>query len=73
MAPLLIVEQSCNRRLLRLTLEDLKILLRNGYPMGTIKYHMNDVIEKQQSKPKNPVQTAKKKEVLIVLPLLSHH
>ena len=25
-----------------------------GYPMGTVKYHMNDVIEKHQNKPKDP-------------------
>ena len=31
---------------------------------------MNDVIEKHQNKPKDPVQTVKKKEVLIVLPFL---
>ena len=34
---------------------------------------MNDVIEKHQNKPKDPVQTVKKKEVLIVLPFLGHH
>ena len=34
-------------RLLQLALDDLKrILLLNGYPMGTVKYHMNDVIVK---------------------------
>ena len=38
--------------------------------MGTVKYHMNDVIEKHQNKPKDPVQTVRKKEVLIVLPFL---
>ena len=41
--------------------------------MGTVKYHMNDVIEKRQNKPKVPVQTVKKKEVLIVLPFLGYH
>ena len=45
----------------------------NGYPMETVKYHMNDVIEKHQNKPKDPVQTVKKKEVLIVLPFLGYH
>ena len=34
---------------------------------------MNDVIDKHQNKPKDPVQTVKKKEVLIVLPFLSYH
>ena len=38
--------------------------------MGTVKYHMNDVIEKHQNKPKDPLQTVKKKEVLVVLPFL---
>ena len=41
--------------------------------MGTVKYHMNDVIEKRQNKPKDPVQTCKKREVLIVLPFLGYH
>ena len=41
--------------------------------MGTVKYHMNDVTEKHQNKPKDPVQTVKKKKVLIVLPFLGHH
>ena len=41
--------------------------------MGTVKYHMNDVIEKHQNKPEDPVQTVKKKEVLIVLPFLGYH
>ena len=61
-------------RLLQFALDDLKrILLLNGYPMGSVKYHMNDVIEKHQNKPKDPVQKVKKKEVLIVLPFLGHH
>ena len=34
---------------------------------------MNDVIDEHQNKPKGPVQTVKKKEVLIVLPFLGHH
>ena len=34
---------------------------------------MNDVIDKHQNKPKDPVQTVKKKEVLIVLPFLGYH
>ena len=29
--------------------------------MGTVKYHMNDVIEKHQSKPKDRVQLREKK------------
>ena len=61
-------------RLLQFALDDRKrILLLNGYPMGTVKYQMNDVIDKHQNKPKDPVQTVKKKEVLIVLPFLGHH
>ena len=61
-------------RLLQFALDDLKRnLLLNSYPMGTVKYQMNDVIERHQNKPKDPVQTVKKKEVLIVLPFLGHH
>ena len=30
--------------------------------METVRYHMNDVIEKHQNKPKDPVQTVKKKK-----------
>ena len=41
--------------------------------MGTVKYHMNDVIEKHQNRPKDPVETVKKKEALIVLPFLGYH
>ena len=38
-------------RLLQFAQDDLKrILLLNGYPMGTVKYHMNDVIDKHQNK-----------------------
>ena len=56
-------------------IDDLKrILLLNGYSMGTVKYHMNDVIEKHQNLPKDPVQTVtRKKKVLIVLPFSGHH
>ena len=61
-------------RLLQFALDDLKrILLLNSYAMEAVKYHMNDVIEKHQNKPKDPVQTVKKKEVLSVLPFLGHH
>ena len=41
--------------------------------MGTVKYHMNDVIVKHQNKPKDRVQTFKSKEALIVLPFLGYH
>ena len=59
-------------RLLQFALDDLKrILLLNCYPMETVTYHMNDAIEKHQNKPKYPVRTVKKKEILTVLPFLS--
>ena len=41
--------------------------------MGTVKYHMNNVMEKHQNKPKDLAQTVRKKEVPIVLPFLGHH
>ena len=34
---------------------------------------MNDVIEKHQNKPKDPVRTVNKKKILIVLPFLGYH
>ena len=55
-------------RLLQFALDGL-----SGYPMGNVRYHMNDVIEKHQNKPKDPVQKVKEKEVLIVLAFLGHH
>ena len=36
-------------------------------------FYMNDVAVKHQNKPKDPVQTVKRKEVLIVLPFLGYH
>ena len=36
-------------------------------------FYMNDVTVKHQNKPKDPVQTVKRKEVLIVLPFLGYH
>ena len=41
--------------------------------MGTVKYHMIDVIVKHQNKPKDRVQTFKSEEDLIVLPFLGYH
>lgn len=50
---------------------DLKNLLsRNGYSRGLITNNMNDVVTRNQNKPKDPITTAHKREVLIVLPYL---
>ena len=56
--------------LLQSALDDLKRhLSHNGYPRGIISYHMNDVINKHQNKPKDII-TVPEKEIFIVLPYL---
>ena len=47
-----------------------KLLLQNGYPAGVVNYNINDVLNRQQSKPKNPTTTNPKKETILVLPYL---
>ena len=52
-------------------LNDLKDLLsRNGYPRGVITYNMDDVVNRNQNKPKEPITTVPKRDVFIVLPYL---
>ena len=47
-----------------------KHLSRNGHPRDIIPYNMNDVVNKRRNKPKDII-TGPKKEIFIVLPLLS--
>ena len=48
-----------------------KLLLQNGYPLGTINYHINDVLKKNKDKLKGPtVSTVPKKDLIISLPYL---
>ena len=57
--------------LLQSALNDVKKLLsRNVYPLGIVTYNMNDVINRHQNRPKDPVTTVPKKEIFIVLPYL---
>ena len=44
------------------------LLSRNGYPRGISTYNMNDVVTR--NKPKDPISTVPKRDVLIVLPYL---
>ncbi len=37
-------------------------LTRNGYPNGIIAYNMNDVVNKQQNKPQDPITSVPKKK-----------
>ena len=40
-----------------------KLLLQNGYPAGVVNYNINDVLNRQQNKPRNPTTTfAKRKQ-----------
>ena len=45
-------------------------MLQNGYPAGVVNYNINDVLSRQQSKPRNPTTTVPKKETILVLPYL---
>ena len=57
--------------LLRSSLNELrKLLLQNGYPIGVVNYNINDVLNRQQNRPKNPTTTVSKKETILVLPYL---
>ena len=47
------------------------MILRNFcHPRSTITYNMNDVINRHQNRPKDPVTTVPRKEIFIVLPFL---
>ena len=49
--------------LLRSCLGELrKLLLQNGYPAGVANYNINDVLNRQQNRPRNPTTTVPKKE-----------
>ena len=45
-------------------------LLQNGYPAGVVNYNINDVLNRQQNKPRYPTTTVPKKETILVLPYL---
>ena len=55
--------------LLSSSLDELrKLLLQNEYPSGVLNYNINDVLNRQQNTPKQPITTVPKKEVLVILP-----
>lgn len=57
--------------LLQSALGDLrKLLLQNGYPQGIITYNINDVLNRNRNKPRSPVSTVPKKDIIILLPYL---
>ena len=56
--------------LLRSCLEPRKLLLQNGYPAGVVNYNINDVLNSQQNKPRNPTTTVPKKKTILVLPYI---
>ena len=59
---------------LPLSTEDLKkVLLKNGYPQGIISFNINDVLNRNNNKPNDPVQTVPQKDVIILLPYLGLH
>ena len=57
--------------LLQSALGDLRrLLLQNGYPQGIITYNINDVLNRNRNKPRSPVSTVPKKDIIILLPYL---
>ena len=57
--------------LLRSDLNELrKLLLQNGYPAGIINYSINDVLNREQNRTKNPITTVPKKDIILVIPYL---
>ena len=59
--------------LLQSALGDLrKLLLQNGYPQGIITYNVNDVLNRNRNKPKSPISTVPKKDIIILLILLPY-
>ena len=47
-----------------------KLLLQNGYLQGIITYNVNDVLNRNRNKPRSPVSTVPKKDIIILLPYL---
>ena len=47
-----------------------KLLPQNGYPQGIITYNVNDVLNRNRNKPRSPVSTVPKKDIIILLPYL---
>ena len=61
----------CSSPLLRSCVNELrKLLLQNGYPAGVVNYNINDVLNRQQNRPRHPIITVPKKETILVLPYL---
>jgi len=57
--------------LLQSALGDLrKLLLQNGYPQEIITYNVNDVLNRNRNKPRSPVSTVPKKDIINLLPYL---
>ena len=44
-----------------------KLPLQNGYPAGVVNYNINDVLNRQQNRPRHPIITVPKKETILVL------
>ena len=45
-------------------------MLQNDYPAGVVHCNINDVLNRQQNKLKNPTTTVPKKETILILPYL---
>ena len=57
--------------LLRSGLNELtKLLFQNRYPVGIINYNINDVLNRQQNRTKNPITMVHEKDIILILPYL---
>ena len=45
-------------------------MIAGGYPAGVVNYNINDVLNRQQNRPRHPIITVPKKETVLVLPYL---
>jgi len=43
---------------------------QNSYPSGVLNYNINDVLNRQENRPKQSTTTVPQKEVLLILPIL---
>ena len=49
------------------------LLLQNGYPQGIITFNISDVLNKNKTKPNEPVATVPKKDVIVLSPHIGLH
>ena len=56
--------------ILQKTVDGCPCVVTEWLPAGVINYNINDVLNTQQNRPRNPTTTVPKKETILVLPYL---